>query len=155
MNKFTKFPNFLLTTIIAVLLIPQVALGQVSSSNSNQTNSNRTKNLAQDPPTLKLEKEDHIQDALKLHEAMSQVVLKIHRCQTSGNESLESCKCQANSEIDSVNKLYRTTIEKHPNWKNQKIKYPTQNSSPNVTGTVTINFSKSLKSNKYFSQPCQ
>lgn len=129
--------------------------------NSNQINSSQNDNNStaqSNPPSLKLEKESNIQDAMKLANKAQQVALKLGNCQTSGNESLESCKCQAKSDIDSLEKLFKTTIKKHPSWKNKEIKYPIQNSSPNLTGTTKINFpelKKELDSGKYLGNPCK
>ena len=190
MTRFSKLPNLLVSSMIASLIVPQVALGQnprcsnfwvnpntgeqeclnhstastISNQinpNSNQTNSSQTDNNFTGKSnllSLKLEEESDIKDAVKLSNKLMQVVLQISNCQKSSNESLESCKCQAKSEIESIKNLFQTTIEEHPNWENQEIKYPIQNSSPNVTGTGKINFpklKKELEAGKYLGQPCE
>ena len=188
MSYYSKLPYLFLSGIIASILAPQVALGQNSRcsnfwvnpntgqqeclndtpppGNSNQTDFNRTDNnrtVQPNSPSLELEKASDIQDAVKLSDKLMQVVLKISNCKESRNESLESCKCQTKSDIDSIKRLFQSTIEKHPSWKNRTIKYPLQNSSmmssPNITsGTGKINFpklKKELESGKYLGQPCK
>lgn len=182
MNRFFKLPNLVLSSIIAVTIVPQVALGQDSrysnawvnpdsgekqclnhrthSKNSHQINPNLT--VQSNSSSLELEKASDIQDAVKLSDKLMQVVLKISNCQESPNESLESCKCEAKSDIDSIKRLFQSTIEKHPSWKNRTIKYPVPNSSmmssPNATVTGETNFpklKKELESGKYLGQPCK
>lgn len=72
---------------------------------------------------LQLTEKSDIQDALALDQYYTETVMHVGKCIKNGGDR-KICRCNNLENYHSFQTMLETTLEKHPDWKEQMLIYP-------------------------------